>query len=317
MEESGVLNAKKWLTIITLIISLISLLIALLIGKNSNCIYYDVSMALLGSAVLGFIMSLTEYYVERQKAMEEFWIQATQVLKELRKIKHIDLDAPLNLIIEALGEERSNELNQMFAMLPENKIIHHEAKTKLISWYEENIPLPRLFDEYTDIDNKIEEFYKAQMDSYKQSFMHCMESYQIASTVALGSLNNAYGNLDFIFANKCIRDAANNSIYDKLKKIVSQYKEESKDFYLLKNRKGNFPVCAIKVSNLDKEYFLSKEETVHGYTNTLVYQNIFDNIDASLEKFRCRIYRTKYEAPKAEPISGKIIYFDKNKVGES
>ena len=54
------MKAKKWLTIITLCVSIFSLSVACIIGKDSNCISYDVSMALLGSAVLGFIMSLTE-----------------------------------------------------------------------------------------------------------------------------------------------------------------------------------------------------------------------------------------------------------------
>ena len=68
-------------------------------------------------------------------------------------------------------------------------------------------------------------------------------------------------------------------------------------------------MCATKVSDLDKNYFLSKEVTEHGYTHTLIYQNVFDDIDASLEEFRCKIYKTKYVEPKREPISGKMIYF--------
>ena len=70
------MKAKKWLTIITLCVSIFSLSVACIIGKDSNCISYDVSMALLGSAVLGFIMSLTEYYVEKRKAMERFFAES-------------------------------------------------------------------------------------------------------------------------------------------------------------------------------------------------------------------------------------------------
>ena len=79
------MKAKKWLTIITGCISLLSLIAALIIGKTSNCILYDISMAIFGSALLGAIMSLTEYFVERRKAMEQFWDEARKVLKELRK----------------------------------------------------------------------------------------------------------------------------------------------------------------------------------------------------------------------------------------
>ena len=300
------MKSKKWLTIFTLIVSLLSLVVAFVIGKDSNCIFYDVSMALLGSAVLGFIMSITEYYVERRKAMEEFWIQAINILKELRKIKHLDLDAPTNLIIEAFGEDLSNEWNQMFSLLSDENEIQHKAKDNLISWYEENVPLP--FDENTDVEKELEELYQSKMEGYKNSFLYCMSNYQLASSVELGTLDNAYGNLDFIIANNSIRKKAYNSIYDKIRKILIQFKTEAYHFNLLKDGKGNFPVCATKVSDLDKEYFLSKEVTEHGYTHTLVYQNIFDDIDASLEEFRCKIYRTKYVEPKREPISGKTIY---------
>ena len=301
------MKAKKWLTVITLIVSILSLVAAFVIRKDSNCIFYDVSMALLGSAVLGFIMSITEYYVERRKAMEEFWIQAINILKELRKIKHLDLDAPADLIIEAFSKDRSNEWNPMLSLLLNENEIQHKSKDSLISWYEENVTLP--FDENTDVEKELEELYQSKMEGYKNSFMHCMSNYQLASSVELGILDNAYGNLDFIIANKSIRKKAYDSIYDKIRKIVIQFRTETYHFNMLKDGKGNFPVCATKVSDLDKEYFLSKEVTEYGHTHTLIYQNIFDDIDASLEEFRCKIYRTKYVEPKREPISGKMIYF--------
>lgn len=226
------MKAKKRLTIITLLVSLLSLVASFVIGKDSNCIYYDISMALLGSAVLGFIMSITEYYVERRKAMEEFWIQANKILKELRKIKYLDLDAPTNLIIEAFVEELSNESNLMFSLLSKDKEIQHIAKDNLISWYEKNVPLP--FDENTDVEKELEELYQSKMEGYKNSFMHCMSNYQLASSVELGTLDNAYGNLDFIVANNSIRKKAYDLIYDKIRKIVIQFKTEAYHFNLLK-----------------------------------------------------------------------------------
>lgn len=304
------MKAKKWLTIITLIVSLFSLIIALIIGKDSNCIFYDISMAFLGSAVLGFIMSITEYYVERRKAMEEFWLQGTKVLNEIKKIKYLDTDASIDLIVSAFGEECSNEWKQKFDILSEDKEFQHEAKDGLISWYKENIPLP--FDENTDINKDLEELYKSKLEGYKETFTQCMNSYRIASSVELGALDNAYGNLDFIFANSRIRKNAYNDIYDKLRKIVFQFRTEAYHFNLLKEGNGNFPVCIKKVSNLNQEYFLVEEKAMHGYTNTLIYQHVFDDIDARLEKFRCKIYRTKYVEQKREPIFGKMICFEKD-----
>lgn len=66
------MKAKKWLTIITLVITALSLVFAFIIGKNSNCITYDISMAIFGGAALGFIMSLTEYYLKDEKQWKNF-----------------------------------------------------------------------------------------------------------------------------------------------------------------------------------------------------------------------------------------------------
>ena len=122
----------------------------------------------------------------------------------------------------------------------------------------------------------------------------------------------AYGNLDFIMANKCIRQKAYELIYDKLRNIVYQFQSEVYHFNLLKNGKGNFYVCILKVSELNQEYFCSEEKKIQGYTNTLIFQNVFNDIAASLEKFRCKIYRIKYVEPKKIPVSGKTIFSDKD-----
>lgn len=64
----------------------------------------------------GFIMSLTEYYVERRKAMEEFWLQATKVLNELKKIKYLDVDAPINTFCQKRKISKGILMFQYFKM---------------------------------------------------------------------------------------------------------------------------------------------------------------------------------------------------------
>lgn len=303
------MKAKKRLTIITLVITVLSLIIAIIIGKNSDCIIYDISMSIFGGATLGFIMSLTEYYVERQRAMEEFWIQAINILNELKKIKYLDVDAPINLIADAINEENSNAWREKFPFLNDDEKISVSAKKKLISWCEENAIVP--FDKNADA-MELEKLYESQMDGYKEVFFQCMDSYREASKIELGNLDNAYGNLDFIMANKCIRQKAYELIYDKLRKIIYQFQSEVYHFNLLKDGKGNFSVCVLKVSELNQEYFCSKKKKIQGHTNVLIFQNVFDDIEDSLEKFRCKIYKIKYIESEKVPVSGKIDFNDKN-----
>lgn len=91
-----------------------------------------------------------------------------------------------------------------------------------------------------------------------------------------------------------------------------QFRTEAYHFNLLKEGKGNLPACASKVVALNQKYFSSREEKTSGYTNTLVFQSVFDDIDASLEKFRCKIYGTEYTEPQREPVSGKMLYFNED-----
>lgn len=112
--------------------------------------------------------------------------------------------------------------------------------------------------------------------------------------------------------NKRIRQKAYDAIYNKLVDIVLQFRTEAYHFNLLKEGKGNLPACASKVVALNQKYFSSREEKTSGYTNTLVFQSVFDDIDASLEKFRCKIYGTEYTEPQREPVSGKMLYFNED-----
>ena len=68
-----------------------------MIKKNSNSIVYDISMAIFGSALLGFIMSLIEYFSERKNTMENFWDLARRALNQLKKIEYIEYRIPNNI----------------------------------------------------------------------------------------------------------------------------------------------------------------------------------------------------------------------------
>lgn len=181
------------------------------------------------------------------------------------------------------------------------------VKSALISWFEENIPMS--FNEDSDIEAELEKYYSASLKTYKDTFLRCMRSYQDASSIDLGLIDNAYGNLDFIISNHSIRKYAYNNIFDKMRKFVYQFREEAYHFDLLNDGKGNFAVCVSKVVDLNKLFFAAKDVKAHGYVNTLVYQTAFDEIESELEKFRCKIYKTKYVPVKSSPISGMMRYF--------
>ena len=72
------MTAKKWVTIVTFVCT-IEVIIFIVIFKlyclENNIGYdigYDIALAVFGSALLGFVMSLVEYFSERKNAMKQF-----------------------------------------------------------------------------------------------------------------------------------------------------------------------------------------------------------------------------------------------------
>lgn len=300
------MKSKKWLTLITLFVSIASLVFAFIIGKNSNSIFYDIAMALFGSALVGFMMSITEYYVERDRAINEFFYQASKILEELRQIKYLDTDAPSDLIVKVFREEQSNELKALI-----NAEACHKAKNELISWYEENIGLLYL-GEVAEYNEFLKQIYESKKKDYRDTFNQCMDSYQVVSSIELGELDNAYENLDFIFANRCIRKEVNNMIYCKIVNIISDFIAETYHFNSSKDKKGNFPVCASKVCDLNQKYFSSEKIVAKEYSEEKIYQIKFDDIEESLEQIRCKIHGKKYVARERKPvlIKGESVAVD-------
>lgn len=233
------MKAKKWLTTITGGLFLLSLVIAWWIGKASNSMLYDVSMAVFGSALLGAIMSLTEYFVERRKAMEQFWDEARKVLHELRKIRYINTEAPHNLIHACFVEEESNKWQQL---LSGNQ--SETARKNLISWFKENGVMPHKEDD--DIEAVLNQIYEERMEYFHKEYQRAIDSYADAANINIDQLGNAYGGLDFFF-NTRIRNKAYNDIFQKIREFIHQLHQESYHFNLLRENQGRFSICADKV----------------------------------------------------------------------
>lgn len=108
------MNAKKWVTIVTLICTIIAVVLMTVFKCcfSDGNIGYDIALAIFGSALLGLIMSLVEYFSERKKAMEQFWIEAKRVLAQFRKAKYIYFDEPEEIVIGCI-----NELLVFFSLL--------------------------------------------------------------------------------------------------------------------------------------------------------------------------------------------------------
>lgn len=304
------MKAKKWVTFITAGISAISLICAIV--ANCPCVnlplMYDISMAIFGSALLGFIMSLIEYFAERRKAMEDFLRAAYKVYVQLRKIKLLKLDQPQDLILDCLSEEHNNKLwgkrdGEAAKALGLEAV--HKKRDAYIAWMQENEPMS--FSEKDDIEAILVRIYNERIENYSNTFMKYMDMYIAASKIDLEDLSNSYGNLDFLFGNKEIRLTAFKLIYSKLQEYRNKIKFEVFHFNMIKEGKGSFARCCEKVTELN-DFFFETETTQFGdRERTIVYQRKFDDVSDRIEEFRSKIYfRKEVQYEKKAPVFSQL-----------
>ena len=290
------MKTKKWVTFITAGISAISLICAIV--ATCPCVnlplMYDISMAIFGSALLGFIMSLIEYFAERRKAMESFLSAAYKVDVQLRKIKLLKLDQPQDLILDCIAEEQHNkqwgkcDVETAKALGIEAV---HKKRDAYIAWIQENEPMS--FSESDDIESILIQIYNERIEDYSNMFMKYMDMYIVASKIDLEDLSNAYGNLDFLFGIRTIRLAAVKSIYSQLQEYCNKINLEVYLFNMIKDEKGSFGVCCKKIMELNDFFFVTETTQDDGREWTVIYQRKLDDISDRMEEFRSKIYFKK------------------------
>lgn len=81
------MNAKKWVTIVTLICTIIAVVLMTVFKCcfSDGNIGYDIALAIFGSALLGLIMSLVEYFSERKKPWNNFGLRRNVYLLNSEK----------------------------------------------------------------------------------------------------------------------------------------------------------------------------------------------------------------------------------------
>ena len=95
--------------------------------------------------------------------------------------------------------------------------------------------------------------------------------------------------------------------------IVFELKKETVHFERWKNSNGSFVACCYKAINLSEKYFEYRDRKTNGFTSICIYQTKFNEIEKTLEDFRCKIYlKTTRQKMEEKMIYGAMIDFNKN-----
>ncbi len=269
------------------IISAITLTICFVFRCQKPFIY-DISLACFGSAVLGLVVAITAYSAERRDVMEQFWDEGIELTNGIRRIKHIEFDEPIELVKDAIREKTGG-------FLSDNKDGH--AKEKLKEWIEEN-QYPD--DGRLDYEEVLEKHYQRKIKAYQQSVIDCAQSYIDFSVSNIRSLSNAYGRMDYLFANSSTRRSAYNKVYRRIYDFHKKCCEEAYHFTSMISEEGNVVVCFDKILELDAILYKQEEN--------MIFASFADDLDKELELFRSKIYGVEPECCKPTPVSWKLDF---------
>lgn len=308
------MTSKKRLTILTFLSTVLGFVGIFLFNCKNVKLGYDLALATFGSALLGLIMSLTEYFIEKRKAIDEFEKESKKVLRKLKKIKPVVITEPKDKLLACFAEEDKNKMAKMYGESTANALgmrITHTARCALIEWIEEHEQMS--FTESDDKDAILNEIYENKMVSRRAMFEEVFNTYMELSDISLSELDNAYSNIDFLFDYKTIRQEAKEKVYDRIRSICNSITSEAYHFKLHKEGKGSLVVCARKAMELNEQLFKATERNVDGHQFICIYQKAFDEIDDTLEDIRCKAYvNAQKEEKEHYPVAGELISSEKN-----
>lgn len=295
------MKAKKWLIIITGAISFLSIMCAFWFDYIKNQFFMNFSFAIMGSAILGGIMSLTEYFVTKKQALEQYYLASYDILKRIEKVKYFFADEPIDLIIEFFHEKRNIETEKMLGM-----DISTTAREKLFSYmidkWKKTIDIPE-----PEFSSYAKERFDDQMQNYIKDATEVMESYVRVSKIDLRPLDNAYGELDFLFANQSLKNKIFKQIHQRLWDYKCAVAEQSFHFNLFLTGGDNLAVMLRKIEELQKMYFTKDVKSIRCFDNIIIHAQFAESMDESIEELRCKIYGQKYEKPDHVPVAAYQI----------
>lgn len=218
-----------------------------------------ITSGLFTSALVTFLISAVEYRNERVEALENMYLTAEDLEREFLKIKYFLPDEPKELVQSVLGELDNNESDMRFNKHLAEVTAKFENQQKADEVYSRNYmkldyDAQNAFRDYVwqNTDERTKEVYKEpfqikeyldeeckkKIEKYSRQLEDAMRSFLRFQEVRTNALTAAYGEMDFLFANKSIRNRIYEKLYQRLLNEVRLIKEKNFHFQLYFDGKG-------------------------------------------------------------------------------
>jgi len=296
------MKEKKNIVIINIAISFV-LLALLFIFKFYVCdkkisqFIYDLSLAIFGGSSLGIVLTLVEYFSEKRKCMEEFYQSAISIEKKLCNLNYLFFDEPLDFVEQLLCERQRNEAYKYFKTIKPS----YTAKEKLINEYIDG----SIKNEDVSLNENI---YNSKLIEYDKRIRDCAITLLEISEVDINELGNRYFAMDFFIINKKVKyTIAYHQIYKTIVDALGEISRIRLDLNtFIESKNGNYQVILPLINRTMNYWYKLVEDS---QTRT-IYPILWNNLNNSIEKFRCAIYKEKFVEEKLKPY--KVIHRNRN-----
>ena len=244
----------------------------LLFVITQDTVAYDIDLAFFGSAVLGCIMSYSEYLIARREAMEDFFKELLKIKNEILKYPPIKISMPLDIFKRILLEEWKNSA----FYIPGSKI-DIKARDELKKW---TLNGGRSYD---SIDNDVDKEIGKQIALAKQT----VKEYDHA--IDTEKFQSAWGRIDFF--DKSYQKNVYEKLYKPLIDIVD--KIDSKRIHLHYFNTGettNLPVVFKCCVDDSEQIYRRKEKEETDRFLIQCEEKLTPQLDAPLLEFWIKMY---------------------------
>ncbi len=269
------MKENKIAIIITGIMSIVTIISAFIcygqLGPNS--LAGGISLALFGSAMVSLFIAITNYLARRKEAMEEFLQETDTLLFQYSNITHLCFSQPIKLVNACLFAELDNTNQSRESTI-------REAKDNLKRWFNENgkNECERNLDgEGWDV------LYGVLSASYIRSLKESIESYDVFSKNKMRTLNDAYAKMDFLFANKRIRNRIHKEVYVRLYDLLQRSKQLMGLLDKEKLNESYFRECTISIERMESDYLIQN--------NAQSFEELVEKMNKEIAIFHSKINR--------------------------
>lgn len=281
--------------------------------KESCGVVHDILIGIFGSVVVTSIITISDYYIAKKEALEDYYFEAFKIIHAIYNIKYVHIS---DSVIKSAKYKVNMDLNSMLGKTKANM-------DEILKYYEDT----HYFDNYPSelSESGKKKIILCNVNDDCKNILKAVESYIEFSSIDLGQLENAYGKLSFISEifletgdEKCLKYWVYNNLHIELRDLINTIRETSYHFKsFVEGENKNVEVIANKVKALNKKLFKieanknnknnednneEKEEDRGSEQICEVYAEFYNNIRVTLESFRSKIYNCEPNKIMIAPI---------------